>query len=231
MGRGFRIAGGINEFLKDLDVLKETPHKLIVWQNDANGDKQIFDGVYDSYLKEKDRIIINVKLDKNEIFEKDNSVYIFEKDKGILFKGRYEFCVNSTLKVLADDKVFLKEKRAVDRFNFNYTKVSAKISFISAAGGPEINDLLDLKDVCAGGFSFKIAPKKKKQFKLDQEISLTEVGGIELPRAIEGKIAHISKFKSVSVDLDAQRQRLVGVKFNQDSKLFAKVISVIKAMN
>ena len=56
MSRGFRIAGAINEFLKDLEVLKGSDHKLIVWQNDANGDKQIFDGHYDSYIKEKDKI-------------------------------------------------------------------------------------------------------------------------------------------------------------------------------
>jgi len=232
MAKGFRIAGTLNEFLKDLEVLKDEEHSLIVWQNDAEGNKQIFDGHYDSYSKDKERIIINVKLKKNEVFEKDNPVYIFEKAKGILFKGRYEFCVNAVLKILADDKVFLKEKRHEKRFYFNYTEVKAKILATHLDSEDTFEEKLKLRDVCSGGFSFKVSHKKAKLFTPGMKISLIDIGGIDLPRVVNGKIAHISHFKSLSTNAEAiTKEKLVGVSFDTRSKLFEKVISVIRQMS
>lgn len=65
MAQGFRIAGTLIEFLSDLDKLKGSEHDLIVWQNDLKGEKQIYNGVYHSYVLEKDNIIVNVTLPKN----------------------------------------------------------------------------------------------------------------------------------------------------------------------
>lgn len=91
MENGFREAGTFKEFIKDLEILKHTEHELIIWQNDANDEKQIYNGSFESWNKEKDRLFINVNFEDSVSFEKDNPIYIFEKDNGILFKGRYEY--------------------------------------------------------------------------------------------------------------------------------------------
>jgi len=231
MSKGFRIAGTLNEFIKDLDVLKNSHHELIIWQSDAQGNKKIYEGAYDSYTKDKDNIIIIIKLLKNESFLTDQIIYIFEKKKGILFKGKYDFCVNKVLKIIADDRVFLKEKRVEKRFTFNYTKPGAMLFFTQTDSEKDLKDVVRLRDICSGGYSFKVSKKRASELTLKTEVKLSNIGGINLPVPILGEIAHISNFKTLSTEQSDKKEKLVGVRFHEKSKLFSKVIAVMKEVN
>lgn len=228
MANGFRVAGTLNEFLSDLEILKNTEHSLIVWQNDARGKKNIFDGKYQSFTQDKDKTIINIKLDKNYTFEKDNPVYIFEKDKGILFKGRYEYCINCVLNVLADNRVFLREKRIKSRFYFNYTKVKTNIN-ITIEPDKIINLSVNIRDISPEGFAFRYDKNKSKIFSPGMQVELANIGGIELPRSLAGELRHISNYKDVGA-LAGSDTVVVGVKFTNPSKLIKKVIEAVKEL-
>ncbi|MBD64489.1 MAG: hypothetical protein CME62_04740 [Halobacteriovoraceae bacterium] len=226
MAKGFRVAGTLKEFLNDLEVLKDEPHHLIIWQNDEKGQKIIFDGQYLSYAVESEQIIIHLQLLKNAVFHQENPVYIYEKAKGILFKGQYKFCVNNVLKVLADEKVFLREKRKYDRFHFNYTKVKASL-LMPFNGKQETHDFA-LRDVGSGGLAFKVSKGQLNHFPKNLEIELCSLGGIDLPKAIKGTIAHRSRFHDTNA-LDNAHKLIIGMSFQAPSKLITKVMQVMGA--
>lgn len=228
MSNEFRIAGTIHEFFSDLDGLKLKEHSLIIWQNNAKGEKVIVDGAFDSYFEEKTRVFIQARLEKNLSFIKDNPVFIYEKAQGILFKGRFEFCINNVLKILADDKVFLKEKRSVERFHFSYTTVNAKIKTIHPDSGKELVDEVRLSDITTHGLGFCVSSARAESLPIGASINLEVIHGIKLPTPISGIIAHRSEPKLKGKNGGA-KDSMVGVKFDEGSKLIGAVISQMKA--
>ena len=110
MKEKFRLAGDIREFFQDLKKLKNEDDSLVIWQT-SDTKKQKFQGKFESYQTDKDKIIINLRLEKTQSFEPNKDIFVFAQEKGILFKGVYEFCVASSLKIVADEKIYLKEKK------------------------------------------------------------------------------------------------------------------------
>jgi hypothetical protein len=212
MSNEFRIAGTIHEFFSDLDGLKLNDHYLIIWQNNAKGEKVIVEGSFDSYFEEKGRTFIQARLEKNLSFLKDNPVFIYEKIQGILFKGRFEFCINNVLKIMADDKVFLKEKRSVHRFYFSYTTVNALIKTIHPDSGKELSDEVRLNDITTHGLAFRVSVSRAASILVGSSIKLEVIHGIRLPEPISGT-----------------KVKIIGVKFDKPSKLIGAVINQMKA--
>jgi hypothetical protein len=228
MATGFRLAGTIQEFFTDLDALKNKEHYFIIWQNDQRGEKVIVEGSFDSYFEEKGRTYIQAKLDKNLSFIKDNPVFIFEKLQGILFKGRFEFCINNILKIMADDKVFLKEKRDKQRFYFSYTKVEAVFRTQHPDSGAELTDTVRLNDITTDGLAFKLSSARAASMPIGSKVWLDIIHGLKLPTPIGGVIAHRSDDARVVKGKD-NNLKLIGVKFDQTSELIGAVISQMKA--
>lgn len=203
----FRPIGTIDQFLDVLSSSKKT--KLLVWQS-LGKDRLKTEGFYDKHSKEKKKTTVILNLQKNISFNQDDFVFIYEEEKGLLFKGMYEFCVNKKLHITIDEKVFLKERRSDDRLNFYYSAINLKTNL-----GPGV-----LKDINDKGFSLLVTEAKAKNFKKDSDVQLEKIHTIELPKAINAKVVHMTK-----ATLPKQKGKtIVGCKFNRRSKLMAKVI-------
>lgn len=226
MAQGFRIAGTLNEFFNDLDRLKNSQHKLIIWQNNYRNEKIIVEGIFNNYGQEKGNTYIFFDLEKTLAFIKDNPVYIFEKAEGILFKGRFEHCVNNSLKVLADNKVFLREKREERRFYFLYTKVTAVIELHMKSTDSHVAQKIILHDITPDGFAFLLTNDQLKDIRTKDQIELCGIHGIKFPQPLSGEIVHISEAKNTTAKV--QGSKLVGVKFTNSSKLIEIVINEMK---
>lgn len=133
--------------------------------------------------------------------------------------------MNSVLKILADDKIFLKEKRSKKRFFFTYTAPAIEI-----LGETEtVFGKAKLVNVTSDGFGFYVKSENKKLFNETKPIGLKSIGGIDFPTPLKGVIKHVSK---VQKQTDHQYGSiLVGVKFDQTSKIIMKVIDVLKTLN
>lgn len=215
----FRLAGSIDQFLNDLKSLKKTGSSVTLWQT-INKRKEIVKAKYASHKQEKERTIVSFDLNKVFGFSQTQPIFIFEEKKGLLFKGEYEYCVNKKLKVIIDDKVFLKEKRRGERFSFHYSEV--KLDLLFPSGSP--NKDIKLKDVSSYGYSFLIAAMIAKSFKLGDEIGITSINGLKLPKAIPGKIIHLTGAKKTK----EKNQYKVGVAFNRKSKIFTEIIEQMR---
>jgi len=212
MQDSFRIAGNISEFFSELKSIKSAKSPLKIWQTIKNK-KHLFEGHLFDFENEKKHTIVSLELLENSSFDPVHSIYIFDDERGILFKGTYEYCVSKRLKIIADEKVYLREKRKVKRYNFHYNIVNINLSISNQI------DLegIQLKDISEYGFSCLLKDSICEKLKVDQEISLVGINGLILPRKINGVLAHKSK--------NSKRSHLhVGVKFKQKSKLIGKII-------
>ncbi len=206
----FRPAGTLKQFLSDLKSSKDNKKSLMVWQT-VKDKKHLLRGTYSSHSKNKEKTIVNIELDKNHSFDQGQPIYLFEEVNGILFKGEYQFYVNQNLKLVIDDKVFLREKRKSNRFAFHYSNVSVAVKYSNA------DFEFSLKDVSDKGYSILVASRIAKSFIADNDIDLMGVHGIKLPREIKGKIVHVTK----SPHKAESNKSIVGIKFNKKSKLFS----------
>lgn len=226
MSDKFRLAGSTKEFFVDLKNLKKTDHDLLIWQTDESGKKKLVNGKFDNYTLDRDKILIDIVMDKTLAFNQDSDVYILEKVKGILFKGRYDFCVAGKLRLHADEKFYLKEKRANDRFFFNYTEIPIEIKY--EKNDKETIQRVILKDVNKNGFGFLCKAKNAGVFQEDMKLSLIKIHSIELPKQINGVVVHKSSFKDTLGHFSGKHVHF-GVKFHRANKLIDKVMSAMNA--
>ncbi|MBT4793396.1 MAG: hypothetical protein HON90_17625, partial [Halobacteriovoraceae bacterium] len=145
----FRVAGELAQFYGELDALKKTKKTLLVWQTNAEGNRATYDGIIKSYLANKVETVINIGIENAENMATDLPIFIYEDDKGILFKGEFKHYMNGLLKIKADEKVFLKERRSCQRINFHYTSVYVNVQFSQKLDFHKIK----LKDISIQGFS------------------------------------------------------------------------------
>ncbi len=213
----FRLAGSIGEFVSQLKLPREAEHKLLLWQSVGGSKRNKVEGVFCSIKKEKDRVIIIIELDQTSSFNQKESIFILDDEFGLLFKGQYEFCVNKKLQLVVDDKVFLREKRKQDRYNFHYTKVNVSLVYQDSVP----IDNATVRNLNEAGASIIVKDTIGNKLKVGSDISLTKIHGITLPRQIDGTIAHITSSKNVR-GLEGSFL-VIGVKFNQKSKLLLKV--------
>lgn len=206
----FRPAGTLSQFISDLKASKG--EKLMVWQT-VNGKKVVLKGSFSNHKKEKNRTIVNIALDKSHSFDQDSPIYLYEELNGILFKGEYSYYVNKNLKLIIDEKVFLREKRKSSRFNFHYSEVLVDLEHEKAKFEFKLKDVSDL------GYSIEVKNKIATHFKEGETIKLLSVHGVKLPKAIPGKIIHNSK----SPHKWAKGTSIIGIKFNRKSKLFSMI--------
>jgi hypothetical protein len=226
MSDKFRLAGTVKEFFSDLKNLKNVEHDLMIWQSSGTSKKKITEGQFDSYIIEKDNIIINISLSKTISFDQKNDIFIFAKSEGILFKGKYEYCVAGKLKIKADEKFYLKEKRHGDRFFFNYTKIDLMISY--NLDEKVFKEKVFLKDITKEGMAFFVSDKKSKQHKVGTQVLLESIHAIELPKPISGHIKHITPHKK-SLNIVSGSYTHVGVQFENSNKLIEKVMLAMGA--
>jgi hypothetical protein len=222
----FRLAGTVKEFFSDLKNLKNVEHDLMIWQTSLRGKKKITEGKFESYQNEKDKVFINIVLNNTVSFDQKSDVFIFAKKEGILFKGKYEYCVAGKLKLIADEKFYLKEKRSVDRFFFNYTKIDLILSFV--LNEKSFKEKVILKDINKKGMSFLVTNKKSKFYHTKGIVHLESIHGIELPKSIGGQIMHTSVCKKKSNVSDAKLTH-VGVQFDETSALIGTVMKAMGA--
>ena len=208
----FRPAGTLSQFISDLKASKKNKNSLMVWQT-VKGKKHVLRGTFASLKKDKDITVVNIALEKNHSFDKESPIFLYEESNGILFKGEYSFYVNLNLKLVIDDKVFLREKRKSSRFGFHYSDVTILVKYD--------NKLMEcnLKDVSELGYAFQVKHKLASVYKPGETIELAEVHGIKLPKTISGKIVHVGK----SPHKWSKDMTIVGVKFNRKSKLFTVI--------
>jgi hypothetical protein len=218
----FRLAGTLKEFYGELETLKKVKSKFLLWQTDDKGKRHTFEAIMQSYLANKDQTIITLKPEPGKSFDKTRPFFIYEEVKGMLFKGNYENFVNDVLRILADDKVFLKEKRSVFRVNFHYTKV-----FVNLKYGNKIDfEHIKLKDISEYGFGLLCNETMARALVVGVELGITNINGLEMPTRLDGIITH--KVSSEKVKGAKKGLTLVGVKLNQQSKLIGKVIKTLK---
>lgn len=223
MKNGFRVAGTLKEFYGELENLKKSQGNILIWQTSDSGERSTFDAKVFSYLANKDQTTINIKPeDSAKSFNQTLPIFIYEEEKGILFKGRYDSFVSGTLKVLADDKVFLKEKRDVARINFHYTKVLVDVIY----GEKLTFKGLKLKDISEFGFGILCTESMANALKIGIELGITNLNKVEMPIVLEGVVTH--KTSSDRVKGAKKGIVLVGVKFHEQSKLITKVIETLK---
>ena len=131
---------------------------------------------------------------------------------------------------MADDKVFLKEKRSIQRFYFSYTTVDAKVKTVHPDSGNDLLDDVRLNDITTGGMAFKVSNTRAKAILVGSKITLEVIHGIILPQPISGIVAHRSDcFQDEQKEATSGNVKLIGVKFDQPSKLIGAVISQMKA--
>ncbi|MAZ49669.1 MAG: hypothetical protein CME65_14000 [Halobacteriovoraceae bacterium] len=208
----FRPAGTLSQFLTDLKSSKVNEGSLMVWQT-VKGKKKVLKGSYSSHKKEKDKTVVNIHLEKNHSFDKDSPIYLYEEVNGILFKGEYSYYVNQNLKLIIDEKVFLKEKRKSPRFGFHYSDVKIELEYQKKTYEFKLKDVSDL------GYSIELKHKIAEHFKVTQPINLLSVHGVNLPKAIGGSIVYIQK----SPHKWSKGHSIIGIKFNRKSKLFTLI--------
>jgi hypothetical protein len=217
----FRLAGTLKEFYGELENQKKAKSKILLWQTDANGKRSTCEAIMQGYLANKDQTTITLKPESGESFDQKLPFFIYEEKKGMLFKGRYENFVNGILRVLAENKVFLKEKRLVSRVNFHYTKVFVNIQY-----GKKIDlQHIKLKDISEFGFGLLCTESMAKALTLGVELGIKSINGIEMPDGLDGIITH--KTSSNKVKGTKGGLKLVGVKFDKQSKLIGKVIKTL----
>lgn len=218
MRDSFRPAGALKEFYGELDGLKKSQSQIVVWQTDKSGERNQYNGMIKSYLANKTQTVINLTIPGTCQFDDQSSIFIYEEIKGILFKGQYEHFVNGNLKLIADDRVFLKEKRNCQRVVFQYTKVSVDLKYGQTL---DLNKQ-KLKDISKFGFGILVSEKIAKGLKLELDLNIKSINGIEMPVSLEGEIVHKT----------CQDRKngiyIIGVKFKSESKLISKVISTLE---
>lgn len=225
MAEKFRLAGNVREFFSDLKNLKGVESSLTIWQSSIHG-KKILKGKFLSYEKDLDNLFINLELNKVESLNQESDVYMFSEKEGILFKGKYQFCVANKLKVLADEKFYLKEKRENNRFFFHYSKVDLKVS--QKREDISNTQKVFLKDISNMGMAFLVTKSKQNSFHIGQRVYLESVSGIELPKPLPGVVKHITLNTKKLAQIDGKYFH-IGVEFDKSSKLLEKVIITMGA--
>lgn len=220
MGDGFRLAGSMKQFLKNLKTLKESDHEFTIWQS-FNGKKRIFKGKFHSIEKERDQYHINISTDITNTFEPESFVYLYEENTGALCKGLYCYNVAGTLKITLEDRFYLKEKRSTDRFSFHYTKIHISIS---DKNGKSF-DRIKLKDISETGFCMNIKNSTLRELNHAQGFYLNKIEDIELPEPLLSRIVHITTPKK---NMPITKYIQVGVVFENSSEEIASVISILK---
>lgn len=221
MIEGFRLAGELKEFYGELDQISKDNSVLTVWQV-IQGKRNILNGVITSYLANSKQTVINMQLEPDSEVNKGFPIFLYEEQHGILFKGEYDQFAKGTLRLYADNRVFLKEKRLIRRLNFFYTKVTCSVLL---GGKIEFKDLR-LKDINEGGFGIVTNEKVAKGFIQGLEISLVKISSIELPVEIKGTVAHNTP--TAQVKGYKKGKYLIGVKLNQKSKLINYVMEHLR---
>ena len=108
------------------------------------------------------------------------------------------------------------EKRKLKRFYFHYTPVSAQIIFEDKR--VEVN----LHDINHKGYAFYIPPKSSGKYKSGDNLVLSKIHGIDLPKALIGSIVHCSERK-LTKKRGGHTSVLVGVELVESSKLLEEV--------
>lgn len=220
----FRPAGTLKEFYGVLDNLKIKSDSFLCWQTNIIGKRKTFHGKLRSYLANKITTTIDLEVSVEDFKGADKSltIYLYEQDKGLLLKANYDSYVNGNLKLIADEKVLLREKRQQQRVLFQYTPVYVDIMY-----GDKISfNKIKLRDIHDEGFGIICTESMTKGLIPGIEVNITKINNIEMPIEIKGQIVH--KTETEKVRGQKKGNFLVGVKLNQKSKLLQKVIESYK---
>lgn len=220
----FRPAGTLKEFYGVLDNLKIKNDAFLCWQTSPQGKRKTFKGKLRSYLANKITTTIDLEVSTQDFkgVDKGLTIYLFEEDKGLLLKSKYDSFINGNLKLIADEKVLLREKRMNQRVLFQYTPVHVDLVYGDKIPFTKIK----LRDIHESGFGLICTESMTKGLIPGIEINLTKINGIEMPIEIKGNIVH--KTETEKVRGQKKGNFLVGVKLNQKSKLLQRVMESYK---
>ncbi len=218
----FRDDVEIERFYGLLEKIKKNNQEILLWQSSDDGTKIKFPVTLKSYIINKISVTISLSISGKEFSQlnKDNIIYLYEEDEGVLFKGKYESWVNGLLKISPDPKVLIKEKRSSDRQNFYYTKVFADFLY-----GKKLNfNQIRIKDITSFGIGLLVSEKIATGLTIGVESDIKAIHGIELPKPIEGRITH--KTSTAKVKGYKAGQVLVGIQFAKESIIINTVSSM-----
>ncbi len=217
----FRPAGSLKEFYDELEIIKKNKSRVLVWQKVNSNKRTTYYGIMKSYLANKIKTSINLEIEDAIKFDKGSEIFIYVEELGLLFKGQYDSFVNNSLKIVAEDKVLLKEKRENQRMVFNYTKVLVDILL---EGKIPFNNV-KLKDITELGIGLICNEKLMKGLKKGMGVEITSINSVQLPQTISGEIVHRSKPSKHNRIASGHYQ--IGVLYQKPSKLIKKVMDTL----
>ncbi len=216
----FRLAGDIKDFHGLLDNIKKNKLALLLWQNNEEQIRYKIQVSIKSFIFNKQGISITLNVPPREfsLMNKENPIFLFSEESGVLFKGSYDNWINGLLKITPDPKVLVRENRSFERSIFQYVKITTTLTKEDG----EVLGHFKLKDISASGFSVVILSDYTEKIKTGRNYFLASLSDIDTDFLPPCRLVHKTSGKKLK-NLKAN-QTLLGFMFNQPSDVLIKLI-------
>lgn len=207
----FRLCSDFQDLESHIVKIRSDKFKLILWQN-LGKEKKIIQAYVCGHYKNKNEFYIELISNETALIARKKNLFLYCQEMNLLVKGSISQLTRSQIKLQADIKFYLEEKRKNFRIDFINKNIDLKIIRIDHNKFQK-NDQVKLKNLSNQGYAFIISASRAPVYYTKMEIHLLHIGKTNLNTPIIGHISHITPVKAIGGIND--HSILVGVCFNK----------------
>lgn len=228
MQNNLRLSTSNNEFAKELLATMNNKEEFLIWH--SLEDHRVLSKAFVSKVESNDShsLIVKFETDSDLSDNHQKFYFLYNEKSEILFKGEVVELTESVVALKVSEKKYLKERRDSKRIEFNNISVKIQIKTIESLkkNTKRIHEVT-ISDISENGVSFLIPRSQSLLFDVGSVVILSKIEKINLPKDIPGKAVHVTEMIH-QLDEAGNARLMIGVKFDNPSKLLGLVIDEVK---
>lgn len=221
-----RKCSEISEFLELLLECQSNKKPFLVWQS-FKSKKVLGKASLSAVRLANKKVELKVRLDRKVEGAAGRSLYFYQEDAFVLFKCDILRTNVLEFEMEVAGKVFLLEKRARPRMEFENAQYFLQIATYKENQEKLSKSQVVLSNIGPFGFAFVVNATKAERFQVGDKIVLYRVESVQLPRPLLGSVVHTTVLGEPAARESGSRRILIGSKFDEESPIIAKTMQAL----